>query len=147
MHALAGWFLIYLAISGAVGFAFWQPLTNEPSCLPRIDVFGLLATTCTIPIVDTFWYFAVEVPRFAIVLLGLPLGFVLIGLKGIVFAPGSNATAYSSLWNAAPFLRATGPLLLLILAGTTYWWARLRVIAFAAPAAFVSAAVYIATRM
>jgi hypothetical protein len=144
MHALAGWLLIYLAIGGALGFAFWQPLTDGPSCFPRITVFGVLTTSCPMQIVNIFWYFAVEVPRFAVVILAMPLMFVFVTIKAMIFAGGQKTTYYSYLWNAVPWLRATIPLLILIFAGGTFWWKRTRAIALGAPAAFVAAAVYLA---
>ena len=63
MHALAGWLLIYLVDWRRPGLCFLATLTDEPSCLPRITVFGVLMTSCPVQIVNTFWYFVVGVPR------------------------------------------------------------------------------------
>jgi len=126
LHALSGWLLIYVAVGGALGFGVWLPYTEEPSCLPFRQVFGLITSSCPVQAVNLFWDATIGVPRFLLIFPGIAFAMFRVGLL---------TSMHSRLLDGFWFLLLSLPLALLLWAGMRYWLRRRRAVAWIAVAA------------
>jgi hypothetical protein len=127
LHALSGWFVLYLVIDVGVGFAIKSPYQPTPHCFPFSQDFGLLQSVCPNPAANIFWFSAVALPRLIIVCPALAIAF----LKAAVFSAfgGIAVGMVVGVLEAIPWLAYSIPAILLIWAGTLYWWKRYRAVA------------------
>ena len=128
LHTLSGWFLFYLAIGGLIGFAVTHPQPSEPSCLPYIDMFGVIESACSQRAVDFFWSFTIGWPRFLIVFPAIAVS---------LLKAGFNNGWSSRIFDGTVFLLYSVPVFLLVWAGTLYWWRRYRFVCIMAVAMVV----------
>jgi hypothetical protein len=124
LHAVSGWFLIYLAVCGLIGFAFDGPAVERPQCIPHSGDFGVLDVSCRHLILNLFWSATICLPRFLIVLPAVALAMFKAGALSIINGEGSG-TRYLS-YGLFPWATYAIPLLLLIWAGARYWARRRR---------------------
>ena len=135
LHALSGWLTLYLAIGAILGMAFWELESERGHCTPKLMYFATLATDCSIALVNGFWFVAVALPRLAVIVIALPLALMSAGIK-------NGSIGY--FLNILPWLKTTVPLLLLLTAGTVYWWVRSRAIAAAIAVSLLLTVSYLA---
>jgi hypothetical protein len=135
LHAFSGWLMLYLAIGAISGMAFWEQEKGSGYCIPKLMYFATLATDCSIALVNGFWFVAVSLPRLAVIMIAMPLAMTSAGIK-------NGSIGY--FLNVIPWLKATIPLLLLITAGTVYWWVRSRAIAMAMAVSLLLTVSYLA---
>ena len=113
LHALSGWFLVYLAVGGLIGFAVpgqGADAYSEARCTPFVTVFGVIESTCPNAAVNWLWDAIVGLPRFVIVFPALAVAFIKTSLL----------TAWPRWADAEGWLLYSIPLLLLLAAGTQY---------------------------
>lgn len=118
LRKLSAWFVVYVAVGGALGFAVRQPYTEEASCFPFSSVFGVIVSNCPDAWVNWFWDATVGWPRFVIVLPAIAIAALKVGLEAL-------PTHWSHRWvDAAAFATVSTPIVLLLWTGIRYWHRR-----------------------
>jgi hypothetical protein len=128
LHALSGWFVLYLVIDVGAGFGTRSPYQPVLNCfLPfSIDV-RWIQSACPDPAVNIFWFSVVRLPRLLIICPALAIAF----LKAAVFGAFSGIAvgAVVGVLEAIQWLVYSIPAIVLVWAGTLYWWKQYRAVA------------------
>ena len=117
LWAFSGWFLVYAAVGGLAGFAVTHPYTYEPGCLPGLSVGGVIESNCPVQAVNWFWSIIVGWPRLLIVFPAIAFALLKAAIKNGWWERAEDG----AIW-----LMYSTPFLLLVWAGTLYWWRRCR---------------------
>jgi hypothetical protein len=117
-RAFCGGFVIYLAVGGLAGFTLGFALKGhrmeEPSCLPFHTVFAQIVSKCPKEAVNVFWAVTIGTPRFLIT----PPALAIARYKAVL----KSAFNWRWLLEACMWTLYSIPLVLLIWAGTSFWW-------------------------
>ena len=119
LHALAGWFLLYVAVGGLLGFGVLNPHTSGSSCVPFNSFFGAIESACPNETVNIFWSVTIGWPRLLIVFPALAIS---------LFKAAASNGDWRPFLDGAMWLLYSAPVTLIICAGTFHWWKHRRFI-------------------
>ncbi len=118
--ALAGWFLVYVAVGNVIGFITAHRGQPWPTCWPYVTIGGIIEIDCINSIVTAFWSFFAVVPTAVILFPAAAIAFVYAAVKN--FGPEGDGVDY--FYEALLSTFFSIPILLTFWAGHRYWQRR-----------------------
>ncbi len=109
--------MLYAAAGVLAGFVIARPPASATDCIPIPSIFGVLSWNCSDPTVSALLSITVGWPRWMILNPVIAISFFKAGLLG----GGLRWLLTSAAW-----LVYSIPVLLILWAGTLYWWKRHR---------------------
>src|SRR5262249_49173851 len=111
-QGFAGGFLMYIMVGGLAGFALASRHGEETTCLPIHTAFAQITSRCSENAVNIFWAITLAAPRSLITPPALAIAYYKGGLASNTFL-----LVDTNIW-----LHYSIPMLILLWAGTVFWW-------------------------